>query len=69
VAAVAREPLAATPAKPVARPPAIATPAAKPKPALATENGALSGPLPRPDVAARPVARPSRSPLSDPALQ
>jgi hypothetical protein len=64
VAAVAREPLAATPTKPVARPPAIVTPAAKPKPALATENA-----LPRPDVAARPVARPSRSPLSDPALQ
>jgi hypothetical protein len=64
VAAIAREPLAATPAKPVARPPAIATPAAKPKPALATENA-----LPRPDVAARPVARPSRLPLSDPSLQ
>jgi hypothetical protein len=63
MAAVARVPLAA-PTRPVVRPPAIAAPAAKPKPALATENA-----LPPPNAAARPVARPSRSPLSDPALQ
>jgi hypothetical protein len=55
VAAVAREPLAATPTRPIVRAPATAAPAAKPKPALATEN--------------RPVTRPSRSPLSDPSLQ
>ena len=63
-AAVAREPLAATPAKPIVRAPATAAPAAKPKPALATESA-----LPPPSAAARPVARPSRAPLSDPWLQ
>jgi hypothetical protein len=61
VAAVAREPLATTPAKPVVRPTTAAAPAAKPKPALATENA-----LPSPSAAARPVARPSRL---DPSLQ
>jgi len=69
VAAVAREPLAATPAKPVVRAPATSSPAAaalaaKPKPAPATENA-----LPSPSAAARPVARPSRPPVSDPWLQ
>jgi hypothetical protein len=64
VTAVAREPVAATLTKPIVRAPAAASPAAKPKPALATENALLP-----PNVAARPVARPSRSPLSDPALQ
>ena len=64
VAAIAREPLAATPTKPVVRAPATVAPAAKPKPALATENA-----LPPPSAAARPVARPSRSPLPDTSLQ
>jgi hypothetical protein len=69
VAAVAREPLTATPAKPVVRAPATASPAAvapaaRPKPAPTAENA-----LPSPSAAARPVARPSRPPVSDPWLQ
>jgi hypothetical protein len=64
VAAIAREPLAATAAKPIVRAPVAAAPAAKPKPSLATE-----GALPLPGAAARPVARPSRPLLSDPSLQ
>jgi hypothetical protein len=68
-AVAAAQPLAATPARPVVRAPATAAPAAvapaaKPKPALSTENA-----LPLPSAAARPLARPSRSPLSDPSLQ
>jgi hypothetical protein len=57
-AAVATEPLAATPAKPRA-------PAAKPKPALAIENAQAS---PKGAKPVAPAARPSRSPLSDPSV-
>src|SRR6266446_3718072 len=66
-AAIATPPLAATPARPVVRAPATASPAARPKPAQTTENA-----LPPRSAAAKsvtPAARPSRSPLSDPALQ
>jgi hypothetical protein len=59
--AVSAQPVAAMPATPIARGPATAAPAVKPKPALATQNAAPSGTA-RPVA---PVARPSRSPLSD----
>src|SRR5215470_15153981 len=65
-AAVATQPLTATPAKPIVRVPATVAPATKPKPTYATENA-----LPPRSAAAKPVtpaARPSRSPLSDSSL-